>query len=88
MAVQPCAIWDAAGSGAGPLIRLPGPLAFESDGLGEDAVLAGRAEAGDEVGIERGGLVTEYRSRPCPETPARRSRSAIIAAGYGSRYRS
>ena len=47
----------------GSLIRLSGQLPFETDGLGEDAILVLRAEAGCEVGIERGALVTEYCGR-------------------------
>ena len=45
------------------LARLLGQVIDEAHGLGEGAVVAVVAEAGREIGIECGGLVTKYRGR-------------------------
>lgn len=44
----------------GELVRLAGQLVDKAHGLGENAIITSGAEAGCEVGIERGGLVTDY----------------------------
>jgi hypothetical protein len=45
------------------LARLSGQVAVEADCLGEGTIVAVVAEAGREIGIECGGLVTEYHGR-------------------------
>jgi hypothetical protein len=47
---------------AAALVRLSGQLIDEVHGLGEGTIVAVAAEAGREVGIKCGSLVTEYRS--------------------------